>query len=175
MAYRFHNRLALGGRITEVRALVRMEDELLSKDIVKFRNDAPKQIKDLRTQVQAPVPANKMELAHRAERLESMATQIALGRYPLPRTMLPPLEKKTAIASLPDRTGMLTFVSNGNRLIATFALNGKVQYWTIGGSNRIGAEITRLLRGVGVGTARGKRLPEDTAWKIDAILSLIHI
>ena len=169
IANRFHSRLALGGRLTEIRALVRMDDDLLPKDLAKLRNDAPASIKNLRAQVKAPIPANKSELAGRAERLESLATQIALDRFQLPRTMLPPLEKKAAATRLPDGTAMLTFVSAGNRLIATFTLNGKVQFWTINGSNRISGEISRVLRGFGVGASRGKRLPEDAAWKTEAI------
>ncbi|NND96994.1 MAG: CHAT domain-containing protein [Pirellulaceae bacterium] len=175
LSHRFLRRLAMGGRITQVRSLVRGDDKVIGKEAAEFRNKAPKNIKALRQAVVAPPPADKDALLLAANRMESLATQIALSRVTLPRTMLPPLQEKTAVARLPDRTGLLTFVSVDNRLYVTLAAEGKVEFWTVGGAARIPGEIGRLLVSIGVGKARGKRLPEDDTWRRAAVTLRRHL
>ena len=175
LAHRFHRRLALGGRITQVRALARSDDSLLPPEVVELRNAAPAAFKSLRASVAEPIPADKDELAARAARLEAQATLLALSRTPLPQIMLPPISPKTAIAKMPPRTGLLTFVNIGSLLHVTLVAEGKVEYWTVGGVGRVPAEIKRLLRAVGVGRARGKRLPEDEQWRTIATTLRRHL
>ena len=175
LSHRFQRRLALGGRITQIRALARTPDRLLGKEALAFRNNAPKTIKALRAEVAGPPVGDKSELIARSARLESMATQIALSRVEIPSIMLPPLQPKTAVASLPPRTGLLTFVNVENRLYATLAAEGKVEFWMVRGANRLPSEISRVLRGIGVGKVRGKRLPEDDAWRKDAVTLRRHL
>ena len=174
LAHRFRRRLTLGGRVTQVRALARTDDRLLDKDVIAFRANAPKPLKDLRAEVGKAI-GDKAELQARANRLESQATQIALSRIAFPNVMLPPLKASTALAQLPEKTGLLTFVNVENRLYVTLAAEGKVEFWTVGGVARIPAEITRVLRGIGVGSVRGNRLPEDEAWRKDAVTLRRHL
>ncbi len=167
--YRFKRRLALGGRLTQVRSLVRSDDAVIGKAAADFRNAAPANVKKLRQAALAPAAAGLDATITAANQMESQATQIALSRIALPQTMLPPLQTKTALARLPKDSALLCFVSVNNRLHGSLALNGKVQTWTVGGTNRIPIEISKLLRSIGVGKTRGQRLPDDNSWRKTAV------
>ncbi|MGB7347724.1 MAG: CHAT domain-containing protein [Pirellulaceae bacterium] len=175
LRHRFGRRLALGGRVTQVRSLVRGDDKQIGKEAADFRNNAPAGIKALRQAVLAPQAAGIDDVIKAANQMESMATQIALSRTELPLTMLPPLQEKTAISRIPDGTGLLTFVNIDNRLYATLAAEGNVQFWKVGGVGRIPSEIGRLLKTIGVGKTRGNRLPEDDGWRKDAVSLRRHL
>ena len=166
--HRFSRRLALGGRVTQVRSLVRSDEKLIGKEASNFRNNGPQSIKDLRKAASANPPADKEQLLADANKMESQATAIALSRVKLPQTMLPTLNPKTSVSRLPPRTGLLTFISVGNQAIATLAADGKVKSWPVSGVSRVPGEIGKLIRGIGVGKIRGKRLPESPQWRADA-------
>ncbi|QDT09070.1 hypothetical protein [Planctomycetes bacterium K23_9] len=175
LRHRFERRLALGGRLTQVRSLARGDDATIGKEAASFRNKATGGIKTLRAAVLAPPPAGVDGVMLAARQMESLATQVALSRINLPDTMLPPLQYKTAIARIPRDTGLLTFLSVNKRLYATLAAEGKVQFWSVGSVNRIPAEIGRLLKAVGVGKLRGNRMPEDDSWRKDAVKLRRHL
>ncbi len=165
LAARFRQRLPLGGRIAQVRALAGFDDRLLDKPAVEFRNKLGRAMADLRAASLAAGGAD----AGQADSLESQACQLAVSRTPLPDAVPPLLDEKLPLAKLPPRTGLLTFVVAGNRLHATLAAEGKVSMWTVAGSNRLPSEIGRLLREIGVGKTRGNRIPEDDSWKKAAV------
>ena len=70
---------------------------------------------------------------------------------------------------------MLTFTAMGNDLYATLAADGKVSMWNIAGGNRLPAEIGRVLKEIGVGKARGNRIPEDESWRETAVNLRRHL
>lgn len=165
LASRFYGRLPLGGRLLQVRTVARTDDALLSPHLLEFRKQAGAPLAQLRQQAIAlkdPDPAA-------VQRLEAAACAIALSRLHIPRSFPPPLDEKLPLAKLPKRTGLLTFIDAGNQTYATLSADGKTSSWAIGGANRIPAGIGRVLRGIGVGKTRGKRLPEDQSWRSDAV------
>ncbi len=169
LGYRFRSRLALGGRLTQIRSLARNSDQLLDPKVVELRNKAPKIVKDLRKAVAAPAPADKGALQAQANKLEAQVAEVAFSRMNIPRTMPPPLQENTDLKRIPKRKGLLTFISNGNKIYVTLAADAKVTMWTIGGTARVTSEIGRVLRGIGVGKVRGKRLPDDDSWRESAV------
>ncbi len=171
LASRFNQRLPLGGRIAQVRAIARGDDQVLGKEIIDFRNKAGRGMKELRAAAMAAAKPDAMQL----EKLEAKACAVALSRLHLPHVTPPLLDEKLPVARLPKRTGLLSFTVVGNKLFATLAADGKVVMWAVGGSNRLPGEIGRLLKGIGVGRARGNRLPEDESWKSTAVTLRRHL
>ncbi len=168
LGYRFRSRLPMGGRLLQVRSFVRSSDQLLDPKVAELRNKAPDIVKSLRKAVLAPVPAGLDALQTRANELEADTAAVALSRFNMPRTMPPPLNEKTDIKRIPKRTGLLTFIYSGNKIYVTLAADAKVNMWVINGGSRVSSEIGRVLRGIGVGKVRGKRLPEDDSWRAEA-------
>ncbi len=158
---RFQQRLALGGRVAQVRALAGLDDNALDKSVVEFRNKMGREMAELRAASIAARGGDPVQ----ADVLEAKACALALSRITLPQTVPPLLDEKLPVAKLPARTGLLTFTSAGNKLFATLAANGKVAMWTVAGSNRLPSDIGRVLKEIGVGKARGNRIPEDDAWR----------
>lgn len=171
LSARFNQRLPLGGRVAQIRTLARSEDALLDKALIEFRDKAGKAFKEVRAGAMAagdPSPAM-------ADALESKAVSVALSRVHLPAAMPPLLDEKLPIATLPPRTGLLTFTAVGNKLIGTMSVNGKVTMWNVAGSGRLPSQIGKVLKGFGVGKTRGNRLPEDESWREDAVILRRHL
>ncbi len=171
LAARFNQRLPLGGRIAQVRAIARSDEQLLDPKVVEFRNKAGRGMKDVRGAALAMAEPNAIQV----EALEAKACAVALSRLHLPQASPPMLDEKVPVATLPKRTGLLTFTSIGNKLYATLSADAKVVMWTVGSSNRLPSEIGRLLKGIGVGKSRGNRLPEDDSWKEVAVTLRRHL
>jgi hypothetical protein len=171
LASRFYQRLPVGGRIMQVRMTARTDEALLDTVSVEFRKNAGRAMMQLRQDamaMDAPDPAA-------AARLEAAACAIALSRLHIPRSFPRPLDEKLPLAKLPPRTGLLMFVSAGNKTYATLSAEGKTILWTIGGAARLPSELGRVLRGIGVGKPRGNRLPEDDSWRADAVTLRQHL
>ncbi len=169
LGYRFCSRLAMGGRLLQVRSFVRSDDQLLDPKVADLRNKAPQIVKDLRKAVLAPQQADADALRARASSLEADVAAVALSRFNMPRTMPPPLNEKTDLKRIPNRKALLTFIYSGNKIYATLAADGKVNLWVISGASRLSSDIGRVLRGIGVGKVRGKRLPDDDSWRAEAV------
>lgn len=165
LASRFSSRLALGGRVSQVRRIAGADERLLDPKLVEFRNKAGGAVKEARTAalaIAAPTP----DAIAAAEAKTCLA---ALSRVHLPQVTPPTLDEKLPVARLPKRTGLLTFISIGNQLYGTLAADGKVTMWSVGGSSRLPSEIGRLLKAVGVGKTRGERLPQDESWRENGV------
>jgi tetratricopeptide (TPR) repeat protein len=165
LAARFAQRLALGGRVAQVRAIARGDDQWLGPAVVDFRNQAPAAVKELRAAVIAAADPNLQQI----ENLEAKACAAALSRVALPAVVPPTIEEKRSVAQLPDRTAMLTFTFVGNRLIGTLSHQGKTSMWNVASAARISTGVAQVTRGFGAGRTRGNRLPEDESWKEDAV------
>jgi len=165
LAARFHRQLPLGGRIAQVRAIARADEKDLPPAILEMRNAPGNPISEVR---KAAAVGGKATLAAMTN-AETKACVAALSRVHLPQVTLPTLEEKAPAAKLPPKTGLLTFTSVGKRVYATLSAKNKIVMWTVNGSSRIPSEVAKLLRGIGVGKARGDRIPEDESWKNDAV------
>ncbi len=161
LANRFNSDLPLGGRLSQVRFLARADDAWLSPDTIVQRDKMGRWMADLRASVGAPGQPNQQQLAAQ----ESAACAIALSRTSLPNVTPPPLPDPLPIAKLPRGTGLLTFVHAGNKLFATFALDGKVKTWNLASTGRLPSEVGRLLREIGVGKTRGSRFSDEQSWR----------
>jgi hypothetical protein len=169
LAGRFLDRLPLGGRIAQVRTLVSRDETLLGKDVLQLRTDGPAAMKELLASVDVGNdPAAAPNLAS-VEMLEAKATSLALDRIVFPDIAIPALDAEKPLADLSERTGLLTFVSVGNRVYGSLSTSDKVVMWEIAGANRLPGEIGRLLKGIGVGKTRGKRIASDQDWKETAV------
>lgn len=165
LAARFVDRLPLGGRVAQVRALARVSDQDAAPEWIEFRKFAGRGLADVRTGAQNMPDPNAITV----ENLEAKACAVALARLSFPQVAIPRLDVKKPLDELPPRTGLLTYTSVGNRVYATFSADGKTSMWTVGGGNRLSGDITGLMRSLGVGKTRGARLPEDASWKDAAI------
>lgn len=160
LSSRFQQRLPLGGRIAQLRTLAWVDDSVLDKKTVEWRNKLGRPMAELRAAAADPAQAGN---------LEAKACALAVARITLPQTLPPLLSEERPVAKLPTRTGLLTFTASGNRLFATISTNGKTSMWTVAGGSRLSAEIGRLLKAIGVGKTRGKRIPEDDSWREAAV------
>ncbi len=176
-AGRVRQQFPLGGRVLDVKSLSRLDDQLLTKNAIEFRNAAAKPIRDLRAAAKAAIDAAAGDgaslltgqAAERWNRMEADAWSIALGRYAVPTTVPRPLNQKMPAEELPDETALLCFFEDGNVIHAALCTKQKSTYWAIKGGNRLGTEIGKLLRNVGATPNRGGRLPEDDSWREDAV------
>ncbi|WP_149499872.1 CHAT domain-containing protein [Roseiconus lacunae] len=169
---RLDSQLALGGRVHQVRTLARMPDDLVEKDVVAFRNTAPKSIRDLRAATKAIADGNAGDpslLNAKLEAAEADAWEIALDRYVTPRVVPRRLDQKKPIESLPADVAMLVFYQDNAVYHAVLCTKQKASYWSIKGGSRLGAEIAKVTRAIGASQARGSRLPEDESWRKDAV------
>ncbi|QDT06985.1 CHAT domain protein [Rubripirellula lacrimiformis] len=165
LAARFVDRLPIGGRIARARAIAGNDDLDQAADVAEIRAAAGPLMAELRAGALIGGDPNPQMV----ETLESKALSVALSRVRLPQMVVPQLDAKLPIAKLPPRTGLVTFTSVGNRLYGTLSGDGETVMWNVAGSSRLSGEIGRLLMGIGVGKSRGKRLPEDDAWKKAAL------
>ena len=158
---RFNQRLDLGGRVSQVRALARSSDSVLGKPMAEFRTKAGPMVKELRAGLQAGDAGTLAAI----DSLEAKACAIALSRMHLPQVSPPRLDDTVPIAQLSKGTAMLTYTLVGKQLYATLSADGKTSAWNIKNSNRVQVEIGKLLKTIGVGKSRGNRLPEDDSWR----------
>lgn len=169
LAGRFQQQLALGGRVFQTRALAWLPDELLQKKTLEARNKAAKPIRDLRAATSAAIPLQLDVADAKLAGLETNAWSVALDRHDLPRVIPQPMDPKKPVAELPDEVGVLAFFFDNNLLHAVLCTKQKSTYWNVKGAGRFGGEIAKVLRGIGATKGRGGRLPDDQAWRTDAI------
>lgn len=165
LAARFTQRLPLGGRVAQLRAIARGDESIVGKPVIEFRNKAPASVKELRAAAVAMADPSLPQI----ESLEAKACAAALSRVTLPQVVPPTLDEKLPVAALPERTGLLTFTYVGNQLIGTLSANGKTTMWNVAGASRLNGNLSKVLRQIGAGKTRGNRLPEDESWKEDAV------
>jgi len=169
LRHRFMKHLQLHGRVAQVRTLAWQDDQHLAPQHLAFRNQAGQTMGQLRQAALTPVADSAEALLAQAAKLESMASQIALDRGVIPEVIPPPLGQSSSEASLPPRTALLTFIAVNAKLFGILAQEGVVTTWEIKAAARLPAEIGRLLQSIGVGKARGDRLPKDDRWREDAL------
>lgn len=167
-AARLASALPLRGRLMDVRSLVTDPAESFwpsAKDLVVQPSPM---IADLRQKVQASLREGADDTEPRnaavASLQESLVTQIALQRLRIPAICPPPVASEDA-ASLPPGTGLLTFVVDGPRLVATLSRDGNTTGWISPAGRRIPTMISKLLAEIGANRSRGKRLPDDESWR----------
>ena len=165
LAGRLLDQLPLGGRIAQARTLVSRDESLLPDDVLKFRVDGGPLLKDLMATINAGNNPAAQPSLQSVESVEAKVSALALSRIQLPEIAVPSLDTEKPMAALHERTGMLTFVSVGNRVYGVLAADGKIVMWDVPGANRLPGEIGRLLKAIGVGKNRGKRIAEDDSWK----------
>ncbi|WP_430453957.1 hypothetical protein [Rhodopirellula europaea] len=167
-AARLASALPLRGRLMDVRSLVTDPVESFwpsTKDMVV---QPPPMVAELRQRVQASLREGADNTEPRdaavASMQESLVTQIALQRLRIPSICPPPVASEDA-AALPPGTGLLTFVVDGNRLVATLSRDGETTGWISPAGRRIPTMISKLLADIGANRSRGKRLPDDESWR----------
>lgn len=169
LASRFHRRLPLAGRLAGLRQMAAGDDAHLQRAGIEFDGQPPRAFAEVRQAIAAGDPPDPETRRARANRLESVLSSLALQRIRVPRAMPPPIGEADPSSWMPQRTGLLTFFASGNQLYGTLTADGKTRMWPVAGTSRLSTGITRLLRGIGVGRNRGKRLPGDEAWREEAV------
>lgn len=162
---RFLQRLPLGGRVAQLRAMAGFDDRVLDDLTIEMRRQMGREMADLRAAALAAGGGDPAQV----EMLEAKACSLALARFPVPRSVPRPLKENNPLADLPARTAMLTFTFVGNQLFGTLSADGKVSMWPVTGASRLSREVGQLLREIGVGKTRGNRLPEDDSWRETAV------
>jgi CHAT domain len=152
---RFMTDAPLGGRAHQIRTMAWSEDESLPAEARKFRETHPA-MKALR----AAVIASGADPAS-APGFESATISLALSRMAMPRAVLPRLDPKRPLAELPPKTAVLSFADAGSAMVATLVVDGKISQWPIPEAAALKSSINRYLQMIGVGKARGLRLPQD--------------
>ena len=160
LAYRFLHRLPLGGRICNLRVLSERPDEFLSSNALRQREEVGQPMVDLISMTGQQIPNDANVAA-----MESKVSQLALSRISVPPVALPEILKNGTIEGLPDRTGLLVFVTLNNQVHVILGTNQKLTIWKIANAKRLSSEVSRLLKAIGVGKGRGKRIPEQDSWK----------
>ncbi|MEM9588550.1 MAG: hypothetical protein AAGA03_14795, partial [Planctomycetota bacterium] len=169
-ATRFMSRLPLAGRVAQVRHLVSSRPQSLPDVGREFMTTPPDAFSQLRQRVVANANAKPAVAAEQAKKSEAMACDLALRRIPLPATVPPRLTKALRVdEALPPRTAMLTFTMMGSRMYMTFTAADETAFRMVKGASRLGTDVGRLLKAIGAGRSRGRRLPEDDRWRDEAI------
>ncbi|WP_443217271.1 hypothetical protein [Rhodopirellula sp. P2] len=160
--------LPLRGRLMDVRSLVTDPAESFWPSAKELVVQPSPMLADLRQKVQTSLREGLEETAPRDAALanlqESVVTQIALQRLRIPAVCPPPVATEDASA-LPPGTGLLTFVVDGPRLVATLSRDGTTTGWISPAGRRIPTMISKLLAEIGANRSRGKRLPDDESWR----------
>ncbi|MCC9603679.1 CHAT domain-containing protein [Stieleria sp. JC731] len=168
---RLDNQLAIGGRIHQVRSLSRLPDDMLEKQVVEFRNTAPKAVRDLRAATKAIADGNVADpgmVDQNLAAVETDAWQIALDRYVFPRVVPHVLDDKKPIEPLSSDVAILAFYQDNGVYHVVLCTKQKASYWSIKGGPRLGNDIAKITRGIGASQSRGARLPENDNWRKDA-------
>jgi hypothetical protein len=160
--------LPLRGRLMDVRSLVTDPADSFWPSAKELVLQPSPMLADLRQKVQASLREGMDETGPRDAALaslqESVVTQIALQRLRIPAVCPPPVATEDASA-LPPGTGLLTFVVDGPRLVATLSRDGTTTGWVSPAGRRIPTMISKLLAEIGANRSRGKRLPDDESWR----------
>ena len=164
---RFLNTQSLGGRVLQVRRIAATEKTLLSEESAAFVGKPPQTLSQIINILAAPAPLPSSEdFAQRGQRLESLATLLALKRQVLPAASPPPIQTANDLLELPKASGMLAFTDVGGAVIAVLAADGKIKTWNVAGSKAINGDLLKLLREIGVtGNRQASRLEGESTWK----------
>ena len=160
LAYRFLHRLPLSGRLCNLRVFSERPEDRFSPAFLKQRAALGPAMVELIGLTQKDKPSDVDVML-----MENKVSQLAFSRIAVPQVALPSLPKDKVHREIPERTGLLTFVTLNNNIHAILATNEKTITWKLANAKRISSEIGRLLKAIGVGKGRGKRLPEKEEWK----------
>ncbi|MEM6468758.1 MAG: CHAT domain-containing protein [Planctomycetota bacterium] len=169
---RIRQGLPFNGRVLQVRALARLPDDLLTKDMANLRNVAPESIRQLRTQVsavQAAPPGDPNANDGKIQRMETDAWSAAFERIDIPNVMPHPINEKQPAADIPSGVGVLSFCQDGGILHAALCTRQKSTYWSVKGAARVGTQVGQFVRGIGGAASRGGRLPKEDQWRALAV------
>ncbi|HBJ38116.1 MAG TPA: hypothetical protein DDZ51_25845 [Planctomycetaceae bacterium] len=167
---RFLMALPLGGRVQQIRTIAATDQSLLGQPALDLLANPPTQLQGMMAILAAPVPApGRAELFQRGRGLESLATQIALSRRPLPVAMPRPLADSKDLQRLPAGHAMLTYTEVGATLIATLTIGKDTKMWNVPLARQLPGDIAKLIKGIGAGGRNAaSRLDEGAAWTVDA-------
>jgi hypothetical protein len=167
---RFLMSLPLGGRVQQMRTIASTNQSLLNPASIDLLANPPRQLQGMVAILAAPMPApGTPELGQRTRGLESLATQLALSRRPLPTATPYPLVDSKDIARLPKGHGLLTFTDVGTTLIATMTIGKETKFWNIPTAKQLPGDLSKLLKGIGAGgRPAASRLDDGQSWKEDA-------
>lgn len=167
---RFLMALPLGGRIQQMRTIASTNKSLLNPASVDLLANPPTQLQGMVAILAAPMPApGTPELGQRSRGLESLATQLALSRRPLPTATPYPLIDSKDIQRLPKGHGLLTFTDVGVTMIATMTIGIETKFWNIPTAKQLPGDLSKLLKGIGAGgRPAASRLDDGLSWKADA-------
>lgn len=167
---RFLMSLPLGGRVQQARAIASTEKSLLAQSSLDMLAKPPAQLQGMVAILAAPVPTpGSAELLQRGRGLESLATQIALSRRPIPVAAPRPLADSKELEKLPPGHGLLTYTEVAGTLIATLTVGKDTKMWNIPTARQLPGDISKLIKGIGAGgRPAATKLDDDEAWKADA-------
>ncbi|MCC9644496.1 CHAT domain-containing protein [Rhodopirellula sp. JC740] len=171
LAARLASALPLRGRVMDIRALVTDPVDTFWPSAKNMIAQPSPLLNELRQNVQASLRDAGQDDQPRdpsiAARQESMATQIALQRLRVP-AVCPPAVAAEDSTKLPAGTGLLTFMVDGNRIVATMTRDGNTVGWLCPAGRRMPTMLQKLLSEIGANRNRGKRLPDDDSWRESA-------
>lgn len=167
---RFLMSLPLGGRVQQIRSIAATDKSLLGPPALDLLAKPPTQLQGMVAILAAPIPAPGMaELFQRGRGLESLATQVALSRRPLPVAAPRPLVDSKDLQRLPAGHALLTYTEVGATLIATLTVGKDTKMWNIPAARQLPGDIAKVIKGVGAGgRPAASRLDDGEAWKQDA-------
>ncbi|MEM8913761.1 MAG: hypothetical protein AAGC97_18525, partial [Planctomycetota bacterium] len=187
LAARFLHRLPLRGRLLQWRSLVsepqaslsdlqRQTLQMAPPGVVEFRDRVQQDLLNPPAMVQTEEAGVGIATAIRAgvsvrspvvaDEMEARLSHLALQRAVIP-TMNPPEVSESDLQTLPEDVGLLTFVFDGSKLIATSTRNGRTRTWTVLAAQRIPALVQMLLQEIGANRSRGARLsPDPQSWRL---------
>lgn len=160
----------LGGRVLQARRLAATDKTLLTeKAAAAIAKPAPA-LSQMVEILASPVPLpGTPELLQRGQRLEALATLLALQRRELAAAAPPAIAGVSDLERLPKDQALLMFVDLGGRTIAVLASQKNVTTWPIASSKAIGVDIAKLMREIGASSNRAaSRLEGEANWKKQA-------
>ncbi len=159
-----------GGRVLQVRRMVATDKALLTEQVAAAMLKPPRAMTEMINlhAPQAP-PAGSAEWLQRGQRLESLAALVALQRGEIPAASPPEIANLGELKKLPKGTGLLVFVDVGGTVVAILYANDTVRMWNVAPTKSIAADISKLLRELGVPSSRStERLKAMDTWKKEA-------
>ncbi len=164
---RFLTTQVLGGRVLQVRRLAATEKTLLPEKAAAALIKPPPALLQMIDMLATPPPLpGSPELAQRGQRLESLATFLALQRSEIPAAVPPAITGLSDLEKLPKECGLLTFVDVGGTMVAALVNQGKVKTWNISAPKAVSSDVLKLLRDIGVTANRAtSRLEGEATWK----------
>lgn len=167
---RFLSTQTLGGRILQIRRMAATEKSLLPKLAADAVAKPPQTLMQILDTLAAPAPAvGTNEFPAWGQRLESLATHLALQRTQIPASAPLPVSSPEDLAKLPKECGLLVFTDVGGALVAILVVDQKIKTWNVAGSKALGGDLLKLLRDIGVtGSRQASRLEGESSWKAHA-------